>query len=185
MLLGAALMKLGIFTAARPAAFYLRMALISYAIGLPLVTLAVYLQLHTNFDVVVLFGRTFIINAFASIFVSLGHVALLLWIYKHQWLPSITTRLAAVGRMALTNYLMHSVLCTILFYPYGFGLFGLLDKFQLFGVVLAIWILQLWYSPLWLRHFRFGPAEWLWRSLSYGRRQPLLQRPQMEQQAIA
>jgi uncharacterized protein len=75
--------------------------------------------------------------------------------------------------MALTNYLIQSILCTTLFYGYGGGLFGQLNRTALFGVVIAIWILQLIYSPTWLKHFRFGPAEWLWRSLTYWRRQPM------------
>jgi uncharacterized protein len=75
--------------------------------------------------------------------------------------------------MALTNYLMQSVICTTLFYGWGFGLFGTLNRTPLAGIVLAIWVFQLLFSPLWLRFFRFGPAEWLWRSLTYWRLQPL------------
>ncbi len=75
--------------------------------------------------------------------------------------------------MALSNYLMHTIICTTLFYGYGFGLFGKLDRVQLLGVVLAIWAIQLWLSPIWLRYFKFGPAEWLWRTLTYGKAQPM------------
>jgi uncharacterized protein len=76
--------------------------------------------------------------------------------------------------MALSNYLMQSILCTTLFEGWGFGLFGTLDRIQLLGVVAAIWLVQLAVSPFWLRHFRFGPMEWLWRSLTYWRRYPIL-----------
>ena len=76
-------------------------------------------------------------------------------------------------RMALSNYLAQTIICTTLFYGYGFGLFGKLDRFQLVGVVIAIWAFQLWYSPIWLRYFRFGPFEWLWRTLTYGKIQPM------------
>ena len=79
----------------------------------------------------------------------------------------------AVGRMALTNYLMQSVICTTLFYGWGFGLFATLNRTALAGVVLAIWVFQLLISPIWLRFYRFGPAEWLWRSLTYWRWQPM------------
>ena len=82
-------------------------------------------------------------------------------------------RLAAVGRLALTNYLMQTVICTTLFYGWGLGLFDKLDRFALLGVVLMVWIFQLLISPPWLARFRFGPAEWLWRSLTYFRRQPM------------
>ena len=75
-------------------------------------------------------------------------------------------------RLALTNYLMHSLICTTIFYGYGLGLFGTVNRTGLVGVVLAIWVLQLIVSPIWLAHFRFGPAEWVWRSLTYWRLQP-------------
>ncbi len=72
---------------------------------------------------------------------------------------------AAVGRMALTNYLMHSVL--LLFYSVILGNFGELRYHQLFYVVLAVWVIQCVYSPLWLMRFRYGPMEYLWRQMTY------------------
>ena len=82
-------------------------------------------------------------------------------------------RLRAVGQMALTNYLMQSVLCTLFFFGYGLGFYERLAFHQLYLVVFAVWVLQLAYSPIWLRHFRFGPVEWLWRSLTYWQAQPM------------
>ncbi len=78
------------------------------------------------------------------------------------------TRLAAVGRMALTNYLMHSLFGLVLFTGAGFALAGSLHRWQLYPVMLAIWAFQLWFSPWWLSRQRFGPAEHLWRRLTYG-----------------
>ena len=75
--------------------------------------------------------------------------------------------------MAFTNYLMQTVLCTLLFYGHGLGYYGSFERWQQALVVIAVWILQLWYSPLWLARFRFGPMEWLWRSLTYWQRQPM------------
>lgn len=77
--------------------------------------------------------------------------------------------LAAVGRMAFTNYLAQSVLCTLLFYGHGFGLWGEMGYFELMGVVVCVWAIQILFSVLWLSRFRFGPLEWLWRRLTYGR----------------
>src|SRR5262245_26155311 len=79
----------------------------------------------------------------------------------------LTRRLAAVGRMALSNYLTYSIGGTTLFYGYGLGLFGTIHRTVLAAIVLAIGITQLVVSPIWLKSFRFGPAEWLWRSLTY------------------
>jgi len=88
-------------------------------------------------------------------------------------MPGLARRLAAVGRMALSNYLATSIICTTLFEGYGFGLFARLQRAELLLVVLPIWMAQLLWSPLWLRRFRFGPMEWVWRSLVYWRPQPM------------
>jgi uncharacterized protein len=86
-----------------------------------------------------------------------------------MWLKN---RLAAVGKMALTNYVMHSVICMIVFTGVGFGLFGKLQRHELLYVVFSIWIFQLILSPIWLKYFYFGPLEWCWRYLSYLKKYP-------------
>jgi len=73
----------------------------------------------------------------------------------------------------LTNYLSHSLICNFVFMGWGLGLAGQLERYQIYYVVLGIWIFQLITSPIWLRYFRFGPAEWLWRTLTYESAQPL------------
>ncbi len=86
---------------------------------------------------------------------------------------TLTTGLAAVGRMALSNYLAITLVCTTLFNGSGFALFDSLLRYQLYFVMLGIWAVQLIVSPIWLRYFLFGPAEWGWRSLAYWKAQPL------------
>jgi uncharacterized protein len=81
--------------------------------------------------------------------------------------------MAAVGRMALTNYLLQSVICTTLFFGYGFGLYGRIGIAAGIAVTLVIYLAQMALSSWWLRRFRFGPLEWLWRTLTYGKRQPM------------
>ena len=97
---------------------------------------------------------------------ALGHVGMVMLIVKSGAPYWLTRRLAAVGRMALSNYLTHSIVCTTLFYGYGFGLFGQINRTGLAAIVLTIWAAQLLISPIWLKYFRYGPAEWLWRSLT-------------------
>ena len=80
--------------------------------------------------------------------------------------------LAPVGRMALTNYLLHSIICTTLFFSYGFGLLGKISAFQGVLLTIAIFGLQVPFSHIWLKYFNFGPFEWLWRSLTYMKLQP-------------
>jgi uncharacterized protein len=75
--------------------------------------------------------------------------------------------------MALTNYLMHSVLCIIIFYGVGFGLGGKMGPVLFWPIAFAIVAIQIFYSRWWLRHFQYGPMEWIWRQLTYGKRLPL------------
>jgi uncharacterized protein len=173
MLIGIALMKLGVFSAERSLRFYLTVTILGYGLGLPVVGLGAYRLIENDFDVVYLFGGGAEFNDFGSMLVALGHLGTVVSIFKAGLATWLTSGLAAVGRMALSNYLMQSLICTTLFYGYGLALFGALDRIQLLGVVVAIWLLQLSYSPFWLRFFRFGPVEWLWRSLTYGKSQPM------------
>jgi uncharacterized protein len=78
-----------------------------------------------------------------------------------------------VGRMAFTNYLMQTIICTTIFYGHGFGLFGKVDRTGQMILVFLIFGFQMWISSLWLKYFRFGPFEWLWRSLTYRKMPPM------------
>ena len=102
-----------------------------------------------------------------------GHLSLILFFCLAGWGKWVKLRLMAVGRMALTNYLAQSILSAFIFMSFGLGLYGQLNGYYLFVVVAAIWLIEIIWSSIWLRHFRFGPFEWLWRSLSYGKRQPM------------
>ena len=81
--------------------------------------------------------------------------------------------IGTAGKMALSNYLLQSLVCTTIFYSYGFGLFGAVGPSTRVGLTMLIFVTQLVLSGLWLNHFQFGPMEWLWRSLTYGKRQPM------------
>lgn len=170
MLVGMALFKLGILAGTRPPGFYLRAAMAAYLIGFPFVTFAMCGLLARDFDPAYLFSAGLEINQFGSLFVATGHACLLLWLQTSGRFGG--QALQAVGRMALTNYLMQSLIATTLFYGYGLAQFGLWDRVHLYGLVFAIWAFQLAVSRVWLRDFQFGPIEWLWRSLTYGIRQP-------------
>ncbi|HLP61121.1 MAG TPA: DUF418 domain-containing protein, partial [Candidatus Deferrimicrobium sp.] len=92
---------------------------------------------------------------------------------KAAW-KKILKPLEATGRMALSNYFLQSLLCTTLFYSYGFKLFGKTDPLMAFLLVFPISAVQVLFSAWWLKHFRFGPVEWLWRSLTYGKWQKIV-----------
>jgi uncharacterized protein len=124
---------------------------------------------------VMLLDSTYDIRRLAMV---LAHISVVMIVCKSGALSWLTSRLAAAGQMAFTNYLSTSIICTMVFNGYGFGLFGKLDRVHIYAVVLAVWTAQLIWSKLWLQHFRFGPFEWIWRSLTYWRRQPMrLERP--------
>src|SRR5262249_14919267 len=115
---------------------------------------------------------TNLIYPFQRILLVMAHVSTIILLYKSRFAQSLFRRLEAVGQMAFTNYIMHSVICTLVFFGYGLNQYAEWQYYQLYFLVLAIWILQLIASPLWLHYFQFGPLEWLWRSLTYWRRQP-------------
>ncbi len=112
-------------------------------------------------------------NYWASIFVSAAYIGILMLAIRSLPLRRVTNVLASVGRMAFTNYLMQTVLCTLLFYGYGLGLFGRVERVWHPLIIVCVWTLELAWSPLWLSRFRFGPVEWLWRSLTYRSLQPM------------
>ncbi len=108
-----------------------------------------------------------------SLFLGLGYVALFVELFQKARWRGWLQYFSPVGRMALTNYLTQTVLGIALFYGVGFGI-G--PRFGLAGVLAAgaiIFAVQLWWSRWWLERFRFGPVEWVWRCLTYGRRFPL------------
>jgi len=84
----------------------------------------------------------------------------------------LLTPFALVGRMALTNYLAQSLICTAIFYGWGLGLFGQVGPLAGLALAVAVYAAQAGISAVWLRRFRYGPVEWLWRSMTYGRLQP-------------
>lgn len=88
--------------------------------------------------------------------------------------------LAQVGRMALTNYLSQSVVCSLLFYGFGLGLYEQIGGARLVGISLLVYLAQVAFSAWWMGRFRYGPLEWLWRSLTYGKRQLFLKQPPVE-----
>ena len=167
MLVGMALYKLGILAAQRSAAFYRRMVVIGFGCGLPLSAAGVAYKLHHDFAWERAMFQGALFNYVGSIGIFLGYVGLVMLVVKSGWFPRVQKRLAAVGRMALTNYITQSILCAFIFYGHGLALFERVGAPGRVGIVVAIWTLQLIWSSWWLRRHRFGPLEWIWRSAAY------------------
>jgi len=169
MLLGMALFKLGVLGGARSLGFYLALAGGGYALGLAV----------NGAQAVMLWTSQFSSESWAAqtsyelgrCAMTLGHVGLLLSLWKMNALGFVGRALRNLGRMALTNYLAQSAIAGLLFY--GLDLWGRLDWWGLWGVAAGIWVFQMAFSALWLRVFSMGPLEWALRWFAYGRPSPL------------
>lgn len=164
MMIGLGLFKTGFFENRYPAWPFM----VAGAISLGLIGWQNFLDMRAGFppgDHEAIYGLA---NEFLSPLVSLAYALILMTMAKAG--SRFTCLLEPVGRMAFTNYLTQSLIMTMIFYGgRGLGLFGTMGYLELSGIVATIWIAQILWSPLWLRHFRYGPFEWLWRSLSQGR----------------
>ncbi len=172
MLLGMAFMKWGLLDASQSLRTYGYMVLIGLGVGLPLNTWESVVFVSSGFDFQwTAFNRpTYDLGRLS---LAIGYIGIVMLVCKLGVLSWLRFVLARAGQMALTNYLSHSLICNFIFMGWGLGLAGQLQRHEIYYVVWGIWLFQLIASPLWLRHFRFGPAEWLWRSLTYRQWQPL------------
>jgi uncharacterized protein len=176
ILIGMGLYKLGVFSAARSNVFYWSCIAVAAFIGLPLIAYGVYQNEKHGWALEYAFFYGSQYNYWGSILVAIGWVGVTMLVCKSSQFPWITSPLGAVGRMALSCYLAQSVLATTIFYGHGFGQFGYFERWQQYLTVVGIWVFCLFFASLWLRFFQFGPMEWLWRSLTYMRLQPMLRK---------
>ena len=165
-------LKWGVLSAARSTRFYAVMMAAGYAIGIPLGIYELGLLQAGEYGPVAsaAASRTYQISRLAMVF---GHLGLVMCFVRLGLFRRLQRGFAAAGQMALTNYIAQTVICVALFYDFGFGLYGRFERYQLYLIVLVIAAIQLAWSVAWLRNFRFGPLEWLWRSLTYLKRQPM------------
>jgi uncharacterized protein len=169
MMIGMSLFKMGFLSGNAPNWLYGLMLAIGAA-ALALVGYQALLNWDARFDMIHMMTRGQFVNSAVSIFVSIGYASLFVLLVK-AGVRFLTEPLAAVGRMAFTNYIMQSLIMSTIFWGggRGFGLWGEVDRVTLWAIVLAVWALQLIWSPLWLSRFEMGPLEWIWRRLSYAK----------------
>lgn len=173
MVLGILLYKKGILSAERGADFYGRIAGLGLGAGAAVVFPGLCYGHHTAWAFQENAGVRDLWLQISSLPLILAYMALVMLVYKKKVLQGLQKRLQAVGRMSLTNYLLQTLIGTFIFYGYGLGLYNEIDRVGQLAITVAIWLVQLYFSDLWLRCFRFGPFEWLWRSLTYGQWQPM------------
>ncbi|NQZ86015.1 MAG: DUF418 domain-containing protein [Colwellia sp.] len=112
-------------------------------------------------------------NYWGSILMAYSYMSLLIVFCRSSALMKLKSLFANVGKMALTNYLSHTLICGFIFYGWGLGYYGSFERSDMLLVVLGVWTFQLFFSSFWMARYQFGPFEWLWRSMTYGKRQPL------------
>lgn len=168
MLLGLALFKTGVLRGDRSQRFYTVLAVVGVATGLAVNGYEVAMKVGTDYSIQWTsgFAPTYDLGRVSW---ALGIAAITVIAFRRGWLARVGDGLVAVGRMALTNYILQSALALVIFHDLGLGLWNDLARHQLYMVVLAQWFVHVAVSTWWLRRFRFGPLEWLWRSLTYGR----------------
>jgi uncharacterized protein len=139
-----------------------QVALLSLIAGLFLKTLP-YFTIDNEFT-------AYIQNIFGGTSLACFYGTVILLLLQKNWWKQKLMIFQYIGKMSLTNYLLQSIVCTMLFYHYGLGWYGKMSMFA--GTLLAIilYSVQLVISRQWLRHFQFGPMEWIWRCVSYGKR---------------
>ncbi len=171
--LGMALLKWYVVTCQRSKKFYWMLLLCTLPFGLAMSIWEHSIIVKTRFDYTVWLDRIGIfVVQLRRLFVTLGYLSIIMLLYKYRVAKRVLNAMARVGQMAFTNYLSQSIICAFIFYGFGFGLFGKLQRYEQYYVVGAIWIFQIAFSNIWLHYYRFGPFEWVWRSLTYWKRQP-------------
>lgn len=173
MFLGMAFFKMGILTGQAPAKVYWWMCIAGLSVGLMLSYFRLQPMIDTQFNWFEYTKRiSFQLYNSSRTFRAIGIFSLIMLLYKSGWFKWLFALMRPVGQMAFTNYLMQSLLCGLFFYGIGFGMFGKLQRYEAYYVVAVVWVIEIIWSHAWLHYYRFGPLEWLWRSLTYWKKQP-------------
>ncbi|QDT09250.1 hypothetical protein K239x_11950 [Planctomycetes bacterium K23_9] len=169
MLIGMTLLETGVLTGKLSKRLYAIITLLGFGVGLPLVIWGLHQNESHDWDMQysILLGTQF--NYFGSLLMAMGYIGFWGLILKSATGQKLGRLLAPVGRMALTNYLMQTLICTTIFYGHGFGYFMSIQRSGQALIVVAIWCFQIVFSHCWLQRHRFGPAESVWRVMTYGK----------------
>lgn len=170
--IGMAVYKSGFLIGSSPTWLYVLIAVLGIGLGLAINYMGLKAMYHARFDGVKLTeSAPFEIYQIRRLIQTMGYLSLLILLYKVNALRGVFHLFAPVGQMAFTNYLSQSIFAAIIFYAMGW--FGHFQRYQVYEIVACIWIFQIITSNIWLRYYLFGPFEWLWRSLTYMKLQPI------------
>lgn len=174
MLLGMAFFKSGVLTGQVSSKLYWAMFVGGMGLGLFLTWLRLGDLMHYKFNLFEITKHKQIeYYEISRTLRSIGLFGLIMLLFKSGWFNWLFRLLRPVGQMAFTNYLMQSLMAALFFFGIGFGMMGKLQRYEVYLVAMAIWAIEITWSHIWLRYFRFGPLEWCWRSLTYWKKQPM------------
>jgi uncharacterized protein len=185
MFLGMAFFKSGVLTGQSPTRMYWGLCIGGLGVGLTLSYLRLHPLLQYHFDRYnITKNVVFEFYEISRTIRAVGIFGLIMLLYKSGWFKWLFALMRPVGQMAFTNYLMQSFMVGLFFYGVGFGMYGRLERFEIYYVVAATWVVEIIWSHIWLRYFRFGPLEWCWRSLTYWKLQPFKKRDEAAVEAV-
>lgn len=171
MLVGIVLARRGFLTLQASEGAYRTLIALTLVPGLMLIALSLGMSIHNRFAADFIYTTGYQLHYWGSSLMGIAYLMLIMyWCRMGGW-QFLQQILADVGRMALSIYIMQSLICTWLFYGYGLGWYGQMSMSQLILIVLCIWLLQCVFAHGWLLRYHYGPLEWLWRGLVYQRRQ--------------
>jgi uncharacterized protein len=176
MMIGMSLFKTGFLTAENSYATYTWTAVIGFLLSGPLYIFTILKAYASGFFILDIDKWLYMPYYLPREAGAIAIAAVVMIAVKSGILRPVQHALAAVGQTALSNYLLTTVICQFIFLWGPWKLYGKLEYYQNNYVLLLVWTINLVVSPIWLRKFQFGPVEWLWRSLTYVKLQPMLKR---------
>ena len=170
MLIGMAFYKKKVLNNSKKKSYYKKMSIYGFGIGIPIAVIGLLLNYHFNWEWEFSFLLGRLLNSVATPFIAFGYIGLVMLWNRSNLFKTLQNRLQELGKIALSGYLMQSLLATTIFYGFGFGLFGEMNRVEQLLIVLLIWIILLIFAKTWTRKFIYGPAEWIWRTLTHFRK---------------
>lgn len=171
MMIGMALYKVDYFGARFSNRSLIIQAILCFCVGCSIILTRLNFNLEQGFPLESILPQE---NYWGSLLLAYAYMCSLVLFCRTDLLARLKASMANVGKLALTNYLGQTLICTFIFHGWGLGKFGEFDRTEQLLTVLAIWAIQIIFSNSWVKHFQYGPFEWLWRSMTYGKKQPML-----------
>ncbi len=174
IMIGMAMKKNGFVAGEMDSNVYRKWALWLVILGLTLTTMIVMTVMMSGYNKIDALAAFMAWSAVPRFMLVIGYASLLIPLICQFKDSALIARISATGQTAFSNYLGTSIVMTTIFYGYGFGLFGYVGRAQLWLFVISAWVIMLLWAQPWLKRFRYGPLEWLWRSLARFKLQPML-----------